>query len=49
VVFYGFNGPNLSAFGGWTLSTAMNVSGSIDRYVQLDWRSYYPKLLKKRY
>lgn len=49
VVFYGFNGPNLSAFGGWTLSTAMNVSGSIDRYVQLDWRSYYPKLLKRRY
>jgi len=49
VVYYGFNGPNLAAFGGWTLSTAMRVSSSINRYVQLDWRSYYPKLLKKRY
>lgn len=49
VVYYGFNGPNLAAFGGWTLSTAMGVSSSINRYVQLDWRSYYPKLLKKRW
>jgi len=49
VVYYGFNGPNLAAFGGWTLSTAMGVSSSINRYVQLDWRSYYPKLLKKRF
>jgi len=49
VVYYGFNGPNLSAFGGWTLSTAMRVSSSINRYVQLDWRSYYHKLLKKRW
>lgn len=48
VVYYGFNGPNLAAFAGWTLSTAMGVSSSINRYVQLNWRSYYPKLLKKR-
>lgn len=49
VVYYGFNGPNLSAFGGWTLSTAMRVSSSVNRYVQLDWRSYYPKLRKNRF
>jgi len=49
VVYYGFNGPNLSAFGGWTLSSAMGVSSAVNRYVQLDWRSYFPKLLKRRY
>jgi len=49
VVYYGFNGPNLSAFAGWTLSTAMQVSSSINKYVSLDWRSYFHKLLKKRF
>lgn len=47
--FYGFDGKDLSAFCGWLLSTAMGISSSVDRYVQLNWRSYFPKLLKKRF
>lgn len=49
VNYYGFTGVDLSAFGGWTLSTSMRVSRSVDRYVALDWRAYFPKLLKPRY
>jgi len=49
VVYYGFVGADLSAFGGWTLSTAMGMSSSINRYVTLDWLSYFPKLLRKRF
>jgi len=49
VVYYGFIGADLSAFAGWTLSTAMGMSSSVNRYVTLDWRSYFPKLLRKRY
>ena len=49
VDYYGFNGINLSAFGGWTLSTSMRVSRSVDRDFVLGWRSYFPKLLKPRY
>ncbi len=47
VDYYGFNGANLSSFGGWTTSTAMRVSSSVGRY--LDWRAYFSKLLKPRY
>lgn len=47
--YYGFDGKDLSAFCGWLLSTAMGISSSVDRYVQLNWRSYFGKLLKKRY
>ena len=46
---YGFTGANLSSYGGWTLATAMNVSSSVSRYLDLDWRAYLPKLLKARY
>lgn len=49
VVYYGFIGADLSAFGGWTLSTAMGMSSSVDSYVTLNWRSYFPKLLRKRF
>ena len=49
VNYYGFTGTDLSGFGGWSLSQAMRVSRSVDRYVDLDWRSYFPKLLKPRY
>ena len=49
VVYYGFVGADLSAFAGWKLSTAMGVSSSVDRYVTLNWRSYFGKLLRKRF
>ncbi len=47
--YYDFNGINLSAFGGWTLSTSMRKSRSVDRSLVPDWKSYFPKLLKARY
>lgn len=46
--FYNFDGADRSAYGGWTLRTTEGVSGSQDRYVELPWRSYFPKLLRKR-
>jgi hypothetical protein len=46
---YGFTGANLSSFGGWTIGTSMRVSSSVGRYLDLDWRGYFPKLLKHRY
>jgi len=49
VLFYGFDGMDLSQFGGWTLRTMLGVGTSISRYAHLDWRRYFPKLLKKRY
>ena len=49
VDYYDFNGIDLSAFGGWTLSTSMRKSRSVDRSLVPDWRSYFPKLLKPRY
>lgn len=46
--YYNFDGADRSAYGGWTLRTTEGVSGSQDRYVELPWRSYFPKLLRKR-
>lgn len=48
VYTYGFNGFDLSQFGGWTMRTAVGVSASVDRYLVLNWRQYFPKLLMKR-
>jgi len=47
VAHYGFNGFELATYCGWTYRTATGM-GSIDRYLSLDWQSYFPKLLKKR-
>jgi len=46
IMKYGFDGTDLSIFGGWTLRSALGVGSSLDRYVHLDWRRYFPKLLK---
>jgi len=51
ISFYGFNGFDLSIYGGWTLRTTLGLGrggGSFDRYAHLQWREYFPKLLKKR-
>jgi hypothetical protein len=48
VEYYGFDGFNLSIYGGWTLKSAIGVSASMERYLSLSWQSYFPKLLKKR-
>jgi len=48
VEFYGFNGYNLSTYGGWTLKTVVGVSASMERYLSLSWQNYFEKLVKKR-
>lgn len=50
IAFYGFNGFDLSLYGGWTLRTTLGLGGggSFDRYAHLQWRQYFPKLLKRR-
>lgn len=53
VEFYGFDGFNLAAYGGWTMMTAQAMFGVrspkvFSRYLYLNWQGYFPKLLKKR-
>lgn len=53
VEFYGFDGFNLAAYGGWTISTTQAQFGVsfprvISRYLYLNWQGYFPKLLKSR-
>jgi len=54
VEFYGFDGFNLAAYCGWTITTAqaqfgVKVPRVIARYLYLNWQGYFPKLLKRRY
>jgi len=49
ILYYGFDGMDLSQFGGWTLRTMLGVGSAISRYAHLDWRRYFHKLLKKRF
>ena len=46
---FGFTGFDLSVYGGWTLRSMIGVGSSMSRYAHLDWRRYFPKLLKKRF
>lgn len=47
--FYGLSAEERSAYGGWTLSSAISgISTSIDRYGEAVWRTYFPKLMKPR-
>lgn len=53
VEFYGFDGFNLAAYGGWTISTSQAMFGVrtpkvFSRYLYLRWMGYFPKLLKSR-
>lgn len=45
---YGFDGIELSIYGGWTLRSTIGIGSSMSRYVHLNWRQYFPKLLKPR-
>ena len=47
IEFYGFDHFDLCVYGGWTMKSAMGV-GSLSRYAHLQWRKYFPKMLKKR-
>lgn len=44
---YGFNQIELVIYAGWTFGGAFGQTGSmLDTYLHLDWRKYFPKLLK---
>jgi len=43
---YGFDGIDLSTYGGWTLRSMIGVGSSMQRYAHLRWQKYFPKLLK---
>lgn len=45
---YGFDGIDLSIYGGWTLKSMIGVGSSMSRYAHLNWRRYFPKLIKPR-
>jgi hypothetical protein len=45
---FGFNGFDLSIYGGWTLRSMVGVGSAMSRYAHLQWRKYFPKLLKQR-
>lgn len=48
IEYYGFDGVDLSIYGGWTLRSTIGVGSTMQRYAHLQWRKYFPKLLKKR-
>jgi len=47
VDYYGFNGPELAIYGGWTFRS-IGFPSATDRYLSLGWQSYFPRLLKRR-
>jgi len=46
--FYGFDSFDLSIYGGWTPKSIIGVGNAMGRYFHLQWRRYFPKLLKER-
>lgn len=45
--FYGFDPIDLIIYAGWTYGAALGGQGAmLDIYVHLDWRRYFPKLLR---
>lgn len=46
VEYYGFDSYDLTLFAGWTFQTGVRSSAPLDTYLHLDWRKYFPKLLK---
>lgn len=48
ILYHGFNGVNLAAYGGWSLQK--NIKGFskvMSRYVYVNWQAYFPKLLRE--
>ena len=45
---HGLDGFDLSIYGSWTLANIGHVSSATSRYVHLQWRKYFPKLLKQK-
>ena len=47
ITVYGFDGIDLSIYGGWTLRSMLGVGSSMERYAHLQWQKYFPKLLRR--
>ena len=48
VEYFGFDPYDLTIYAGWTFGTGLKgASGPVDTYLHLDWRRYFPKLLKR--
>ena len=45
---YGFDAYDLTVYAGWTFKTGIGQTGQLDTYLHLDWRRYFPKLLRRR-
>jgi len=48
IEYYGFDGYDISVYGGWTLRGMIGGSSAMSRYAHLRWQRYFPKLLKER-
>jgi len=48
VKFYGFDGFNLAVYCGWAFGRVAGTTSIMNRYLSLDWHSYFDKLLKSR-
>lgn len=46
VEIFGFDPYDLCVYSGWTFKHGISGSGQLDTYLHLDWRRYFPKLLK---
>lgn len=44
--YYGFDGDDRTVYAGWTFASGSRTKGPQDEYLNLDWREYFPKLLK---
>jgi len=47
IITYGFTSVQLATYMGWSLKDALGGSRMMDRYVSLQWRDYFPKLLRE--
>jgi hypothetical protein len=45
--FYGFDGFNLAAYGGWSIKPQIRVTSTMTRYLYINWQAYFHKLLRK--
>ena len=45
---YGFNPLDAMYYAGWTFKGMIGGGSIMERYAHLDWRQYFPKLLKRR-
>jgi hypothetical protein len=45
--FFGFDGFNLAAYGGWSIKSQIKVTDVMTRYIYVNWQAYFTKLLRE--